>query len=133
VGGAPAFAPPAVPAEPMLGQLPLLDGFSDEPEGGAAVLAPVAPLELGLAADVEALVVWAGVDDAVVLAVAAESPMPRLNPSALAAIPAATKGRLYLMVVLLLTGVAMTHWNELTPSTLGPPGSALPLPVEPGC
>jgi hypothetical protein len=44
------------------------------------------------------------VDALVVLAVAAEIPRPRLNPTALAAIPAAKRGRLNFIALILLTG-----------------------------
>jgi hypothetical protein len=70
----------------------------EPPEDGGVVdeLDPLEldPLELD-PLEVEALVVWAVVDaGVVVVAVAADTPRPRLSPRALAAIPAATNGRL---------------------------------------
>ena len=79
----------------MLGQMWL--GVEPPPDGG--VVDGLDPLEVDpLDVDpleVEALVVWAVADEGVVVvAVAADTPRPRLSPRALAAIPAATNGRL---------------------------------------
>jgi hypothetical protein len=97
------------------------------PEGGVVVELPVEPLEVDppevdplevdpLAA--RTLVVWPLVEDAdVVVAVAAETPRPRLSPRALAAMPAARKGCLSFMGMILLTG-----------GPVGPPPSSRTAP-----
>ncbi len=81
----------------MLGQLWVVE---EDPGVGVVDELPVDPLDVDPveAAVVEAFAVCPVVDaDDVVLAVAAEIPRPRLNPRALAAIPAATNGRFSFM------------------------------------
>jgi hypothetical protein len=55
----------------------------------------------------------------VVSAVAAEMPKPRLSPTALAAIPAATRGRFSFIVLILLTGPRWPIETPVEPPDLG--------------
>jgi two-component system OmpR family response regulator len=90
------------------------------PEEGVVVELPVDPLDVDpLDADPledKTLVVWALDDEAVVVAVAADTPRPRLRPRALAAMPAARNGRLSFIG---------NHPPDAGP--IGPPASVEPL------
>jgi hypothetical protein len=93
----------AVP-EPMFGQLCVVDDEPDEPllEDVPDPLGVVAPGVEAVSVDVDPP--DEVVDEVAVLAVAAEIPRPRLSPTALAAIPAANRGRLNFIALILLTG-----------------------------